>query len=601
MNQQKEDSILARLGLGLRQFPRTIRDGWRHDIVAFRNWIRRLRDRRLDYVVIPVSGSLPERSGPPRSFLQRQLPLPPAPLAMETLNRRAQAIADAQNVTGVVFVLQEFAAPGLARLQSLRRTIERLRVADKKTVVYTPHLDLAHFYVACAAERIVAPPGTQFEVLGLHMEALFLREALEQIGIEPEVLQISPYKTAFNLFEKSEITEEQHQQLSWLLDDNYELISAEMAQGRASTPAAIQSLIDRAPFSVETALDEGLIDDVAYEDELPSLLAPARPETTEHNEPEEERPQAKLLSWQRARNVLLEKARRPTEKYIGVVSLEGAITMGPSRQPPIDIPIPFIGGAMAGEETISQLLRRAEKSEKMAALILHVDSGGGSALASDLIWRQVKRLAQKKPVLAYMGNVAASGGYYVLAGAQHVMSQPATLTGSIGVIIGRFNAQDLYRRLGIGRASLQRGRHAGLYREVRPLTEEERNLLWRSLVDTYDRFKEIVVEGRNLSADEVEPVAGGRVWTGRQALQHRLVDSHGDFVDAVRKAAMLAELPIDDDHDIQTRNFYPKTRPYLTPEPYEAGQMLVDLLSAERLQALGNGPLAMLPFELRIR
>ncbi|MFW6182317.1 MAG: signal peptide peptidase SppA [Chloroflexota bacterium] len=601
MSRQNEDSTLARLRRSLRQLPRMMRDGWRHDLAAFRNWIRRLRERRLDYVVIPISGSLPERAGPPRSFLQRQLPLPPEPLTMEALNRRTQAIADAHNVTGVVFVLQELTAPGLARLQNLRRTIERLREAGKTTVVYTPHLDLAHYYVACAAERIVAPPGSQFEVLGLHMEALFLREALEQIGIEPEVLQISPYKTAFNLFEKSEITEEQHRQLSWLLDDNYELITAEMAQGRDSTPEAIQSLIDRAPFAVETALAEGLVDDMAYEDELALLLAPAGEELQENEEPDQDRPKAKLLPWQQARSVLLEKARRPTEKYVGVVSLEGAITMGPSRQPPIDIPIPFIGGAMAGEETITQLLRRAEKSDQLAALILHIDSGGGSALASDLIWRQVERLGQKKPVLAYMGNVAASGGYYVLAGARHVMSQPATLTGSIGVIIGRFNAQDLYRRLGIGRASLQRGRHAGIYREVRPLTPEERDLLWRSLVDTYDRFKAVVARGRDLSTEEVEPIAGGRVWTGRQALKHRLVDSHGDFVDAIRQAALLADLPVDDDHEIQTRNIYPKTQTYLTPEPYEAGRMLVDLLSAERLQGLGHGPLTMLPFELRIR
>jgi protease-4 len=604
MNQQNGDSFFSRAQKAIANFPRTIGEGWREDLVALRNWFRRRRKARLDYVVLPISGSLPERPGPPRSFLQRQLPLPPEPLSLQTLNERTQAIADAGNVRGVVLLLQELAFPGLSTVQNLRKTIQRLREAGKEVVVFTPYLDLSHYYAACAADRIIAPPGTQFEVLGLRVEAIFLRDALEQIGIEPEILQVSPYKTAFDMFDKSEMTEAQREQFNWLLDDNYDLITAEMAAGRGLSQEEMQALIDRAPFSSGEMLRSGLVDHIAYEDELPYLLA--RPEQTEpgtdgkQNGEEGQRPKARLKSWTQARSLLLEKARHPTAKHIGVVTLEGAITMGPSRQPPIDIPLPFIGGATAGEETISRLLRKAEKDESMAALIFHVDSGGGSALASDLIWRQVQRIAREKPVLVYMGNVAASGGYYVSAAARHIMCQPGTLTGSIGVIMGRINSKELLERLHVERTSLQRGEHAGLYRDVRPMTPEERELLWQHLIDTYEQFKAVVREGREMDEEQLEPLAGGRVWTGRQAQAHLLVDSHGDFVDAIRLAAELAELRVDDSHYPAVTDYHSRSQSHVLPEPFPAGRVIEELLTRDWVQDFSGKALALMPFDIRL-
>ena len=612
-------------------------DAWREATAGFRNGLRRLRRARVDYVVIPISGPLPERSGPPRSFIQRQLPLPPEPLSIQTLNARLQAVADAENVKGAVFILRDFSAPGLATLQNLRRSIERLREAGKEAIVFTPHLDLAHYYVACAAGRIIAPPSAHFEVLGLRVEALFLREALEQAGVHPDVIQISPYKTAGNIFEKAEITPEQEEQLTWLLEDNYDMITAGIAAGRGISQEEVKALIDRAPLFPEDTLAAGLVDALAYEDELASFLAPPAEEasaetgeedetgqetapttgdeatdptphnptleTTENPEnrrPNQNEPKAKLLPWSEARGLLLEKARRPFARYIGVVSLEGAIVTGPSRQPPIDLPIPFIGGAVAGHETINTILRRAERQNRMAALILHVDSGGGSALASDLIWRQIERIAHKKPVVLFMGNVAASGGYYVGAAARHIVSQPGTITGSIGVLMGRFSIDDLYRKLHVNVATLQRGEHAGLYSGTAPLTAEEREILWQSIVETYGRFKQVVAEGREIAPDELDAVAEGRVWTGRQAQARNLVDSHGDFVDAVRTAIELAELPVEDVQRVPVANFHDRSHDYLTPLPFGdslPGQVKEFL---DATMAGWNGrPLAMLPYRIR--
>lgn len=611
---EKENGWPRRLRQRIAELPKLIGEGWRADMVAFRNWWRRRRRAEIDYVVLSISGSLPERSGPRRNFFQRQLPLPPQPLSLQELNNRVQAIMDADNVQGAVILLGQLTVPGLSTLQNLRRSLQRLGEAGKRTVVFTPHLDLAHYYVACAAERVVVPPAAQFEVLGLHAEAVFLKEALDNVGLEAEVLQISPYKTAGNIVDKADITPEQREQMEWLLDDNYDVITAGIAQGRGKTQEEIQALIDRAPMFAEEILAEGLADDVAYEDELAGLLCvpeeegAAVSETTEdeskqdtaNDEPwQTNQTRAELRTWSEARSLLLEKARTRSRKSIGVVSLEGTIIMGSSRQPPVDIPIPFVGGAMAGEETINAILRQAERNDRLAALILHVDSGGGSALASDLIDRQIKRIARKKPVLAYMGNVAASGGYYVCASATKIMAQPGTTTGSIGVITGRINAGRLYEKLGIGRASVKRGEHAGLFREPRPLTDEERELLWDGVTHTYEQFKQVVAEGRELALDDVEPIAGGRVWTGRQAHSHQLVDMHGDFVDAVYAAAEMAGLPADGEHEVRVVNLHAPDHERLLPEPYEKEKELLRLVLGERIIALGGKPLALLPYEIR--
>ena len=619
-DKNENDGFFKELRADLQELRLLVGDALRQGAVALRNRLRRMRGARIDYVVLPISGTLPERSGPPRNFIQRQLPLPPEPLSMQELNDRLRRIAEAENVRGAVFLLQEMTAPGLATLQNLRRSIERLHENGKEAIVYTPYLDLAHYYVATAADAIVVPPSANFEVLGLYVELVFLRDALEQIGIRADVLQISPYKTAGNIFDKAEMTPEQREQLEWLLEDNFDMITAGIAAGRSLTQAAVQALVDQAPFPATRAQDAGLVDAIAYEDELPRLLgrrlalaaddeaeeqAPEGGGEAEGEEVDGDAPHARLLGWNRARRVLFERARRPTESFVGVVRLEGTIITGSSRRPPVELPIPFIGGVMAGHETINRLLRRAERNRRMAALIFYVDSPGGSALASDLIWRQIHRIAQKKPVLVYMGNVAASGGYYVAAGADHIMAQRGTLTGSIGVLAALLSTHELYEKLHLNRAALKRGRHADLFSGSDPLDDEERELLWSQLVHTYRQFLARVGGGRDLAPEVVEQVAGGRVWTGRQAAARRLVDSHGDFVDAIEQAARMAGIVPDDAHQIPVINFDPRGRGYLSPRPFETAtpelQALVDSLTLEAWRAWNGRPLLLLPYAIRWR
>ncbi|MBP8947665.1 MAG: signal peptide peptidase SppA [Candidatus Promineofilum sp.] len=572
----------------------------------WRNMMRRLRQAQVDYAVLPIGGPLPERAGPRRGFIERRLPLPPDPFSMQQLNTRLRMVAEADNARGVVFVFRGFSA-GLATLQNFRAAVARLRAAGKDAIVYTPYLDLAHYYAATAAARIIAPPGAQFDVLGLYTEVTFLKDALARVGVQADVVQISPYKTAFDRFSQSDITPEYRAQLDWLLDDQYDLLTADMAAGRGLTQAALRELIDRAPLSATEACAAGLIDQVAYDDQLAETIDRWTKDTTTATGDDAvdttRRPSVRLKSWPKARELLLEKPRRHTRRFVGVLSLEGLISMGPSRRPPLDLPIPFVGGATAGEQTFVAILRRLEKMDDLAALVLHVDSGGGSALASELIGRQIELFAAHKPVVVYMGNVAASGGYYVAAPASHIMSQAGTTTGSIGVITAKVSTAGLYDQLAIQRVTLARGEHAGLYRDSDPMTAEQRTIFQRTIQETYGDFVAVVARGRKLAPEAVDAVGGGRVWTGRQARERGLVDSHGDFLEAIKKAAELAALPADDIHAVSVYDFYPRSAPY-TVYPNGSARLAEEvarLLSGEQLRALAGQPLLLLPYEARLR
>lgn len=613
--------FLSELGRELKQVWQATKDSFTHAGVSLRNGWRQVSGARVDYVVLRVGGPMPERAEPPRSFVERQLPLPPPPYSIEALNYHLRRVAEADNVKGAVIVLHGFST-GLASLQNIRQSILRLRERGKTAVVYTPYLDAAHYFVASAADQIIIPPSTQFSVLGLRSEVIFLKDALAQVGLHFDAVQISPYKSSPNMFTRADITPEQQAQLTWLLDEMYDMLTAAMADGRRQSPAEFQQLVDRAPLSAPAARASGLVDAIAYEDELACLLAesavtePAN-EAAEKEEAEEEataastatsagaspppqRPKAKLLELSKAYNLLFEKPRRHTPKFIGVVTLSGVITMGSSQRPPIDIPVPFVAEETAGEVTLLALLRQAEKMDNMAALVFHVDSPGGDALASDLIGREIQRIAQKKPVVVYMGNTAASGGYYVSAQASHIMSQPLTITGSIGVFMLRLSTSNLYQKLRVNRAHVQRGEHAGLYNSPDPMTDTERQIFWDGISDMYRQFKEVVAQGRDLPLDELDPICEGRVWSGRQALNYKLVDSHGDFVTAVQKAAELANLPTDDSVEIPVVNLYPKTNRHIVPKPYEAAEEIGRALSGEWARQWSGRPLYLMPLDIRL-
>ncbi len=557
----------------------------RNGLRAIRNLLRSLRRKGLDYVVLPLEGSYPERTPrrDPMPFPLSLLPIFPTEPSLEAMADAVELLGGDERVQGVLLKIDRLQA-GPPTLDSLRRLVNHLRERGKQTIAWLPSADTWDYYLASACDRIIIPPSGSLRALGMRSEAIFLQDTLALTGIEADLESIAEYKVTPDMFRRSEMTEPHREMLNAILDSYFEELTSAIAEGRDLDPAWVRELIDAMPLTPDEALEADLIDAVLYEDELPNHLSSA---PNSLREP---------ILWDDAASRLHRPLRWTTRQRIGVVSLEGMIVPGKSRRMPTPLPLPV--ESQAGAETIVRALRQAEANPRIVAVIFHVDSPGGSSLASDLIWREVQRLRERKPVVALMGEQAASGGYYVAAPANHIVARPTTMTGSIGIWGGKFVLGELYEKLEIGRQAVQRGAMAGLYSELEPFSEKERQRVRRELGEHYARFKRIVAEGRGMTEEEVEEVARGRVWTGEQACEIGLVDELGDFKTALAAAKELAELEPEKDYAVVQVT---PPREALLPQPFptedEAWSALLDVLQELTRERVW----AMAPWAVRVR
>ncbi len=529
------------------KFVAAVREAIERAQIGLANALRRRRPMAR-FVVLSLSGEI--RELPP---YRPHIPfahffLPPPPTTVSNLRRLFDQIAFDPRIEGVV--LRIGCTASAAVYQNLRQLVLDLRAKGKRVIAYATGFGPFQYYLASACDQIVMPPSAEWSVLGLRREYVFLKDALAQVGLSVDVFNVSPFKSAGDQFTRVDFSEESRAQAEWLLEDTWRELLRGIAEGRRLSEARVEMLINSAPLSARAAVESGLLDAALYEDELEGLLSPgAGAESPDDPARARSRGTTRPVIglYNEVRKSILIPYRRYADKVVGVIGVEGLIVEGSSQSLPLPlpIPIPFVGERLAGSDTIAQALRHAEQDDSIAAVILHVDSGGGSALASDLIAREVKRVRIKKPVVAYMSGAAASGGYYVSAPANAIIAQSLTITGSIGVIVLRPNAAGLDERLNLHRTVLQRGGRTGLLSASTPLSDDERSAILGSLGRAYDDFKQVVVAGRAIDPGEIEPLAGGRVWTGRQALERKLVDELGDFSRAVEKARELAGLPSD--------------------------------------------------------
>lgn len=510
---------------------------WQWLLCGLVNLWRRLRRKQIpDYVIFVLDQELQERE-PETPWWYDYIPGRKAPLTIEFLTAALEHIASDPTVKGVIF-LGKGPAFSLAQAQSLAMLFQRFRQWDemhraataqpKRILFHLEQVSTPLYVAACAADQIYFTPLTTWEVIGLRSAPTFYKQTLEKLGITVDVIRVSPWKNAADQFSQSAMSPEYEAQLSWLLDSLYGDIVDAISQGRHITPEVVRTAIDGAPWSASEAQSVGLIDGIAYEDELPTLLGSTI-------EP------AKFRLYEKTRRLLLRRPRLYRSEQIGVISLCGSIVPGESQARPV--PLPILGKESLGSTTAQQQIRAARQDEQLAAVVVHVDSPGGSALASDLIWRELSLLNQEKPVVIYMGDVAASGGYYIAAPGRKIVAQSATLTGSIGVITAKAVTADAYAKLAINRQSVQRGANADLYDDQHPWVGEQRAKVESGVLQVYQTFKERVATGRNLAYETLDGIANGRVWTGRQALANGLVDELGDFQRAVELACELANLP----------------------------------------------------------
>lgn len=491
----------------------------RNSATVLLNTLARVRPgERPGWLLLELSGSFPVRRHKRRLMSTDTLLGKERQQSQEELAALVTALIAAEWLKGVVVRFCELELDW-ASAYAVRRQLQRLKTAGKGVVATATNLGNADYYVASVADEIVMPESGELGVTGTAFSTTYRADFLKRFGVKVEKVAIREYKSAMDDMVRSEMSEGQREQLDAILDSLQRTFAAQIAADRGREPGDVLRWVDDGITSATGAADAGMIDRVAYEDEIlgkehKSLAAGAR--------------------------FLIRPLRPASPKRIAFVSLEGAIVPGKSRQFPL--PIPLLGGRMAGSETLVRALRTAGKDPRTAAVVFHVDSGGGSALASDLIWREVQLLAKRMPVVAVMGAVAGSGGYYVLTHATRVIAAPTTITGSIGVLTAKLVLSEFNRMYGFNPETLKRGRFADLHGSSRGWDSDEHAHVERYINEVYDRFVNRVAEGRGLSPERVNEIGRGRIWSGEDALGIGLVDELGDAARAIELAAELAGL-----------------------------------------------------------
>jgi protease-4 len=448
------------------------------------------------------------------------------PLSMATLYRALDRARNDDSIRGVSLYVQS-ARFGLAKAQLLRRRLAAVSAAGKFVECY---LETAGegtngtlaYYLVSACDRIALSPAGHVNLLGIYADSLFMRGTLDKLRIEPQFSTAGEYKNAGETFTRFGHSPEAREELERLLDDLYEQIVTAVAEGRDLDPATVRDLIDQAPIDAEEALASGLVDSLSFPDEFDSRL-----EELVDGEPVRVGPRDYAGRGPR-------RGRR-----LAVVFAQGTIVRGGGG---VD---PWSQQIYLGADEVQRVMRRLADDSDIAAVVLRVDSPGGSALASDLMLREIERLQEIKPVVVSMSDLAASGGYYIAAKAESIVAEPATLTGSIGVVAGKLVTRRFEEELlGLSHDPIRRGANAGMFTSTEPFTPTQEEQFQALIERTYERFIGHVAAGREMALDKVEEVAGGRIWTGARAAELGLVDELGGLDRALELARAAAGLEV---------------------------------------------------------
>ncbi len=546
--------------------------------IAFLAW--RAQSRRVrsgTTLEIDLDGGVVEK--PPTSPLGRVLQR--RAVVLRDVTDALDRAGDDDRVTAVVVRLGN-GGLGLAQAQEIRQAVARFRASGKRAIAYAETFGetgraTIDYYLAAAFGEIHLQPLGMLSVEGMVSRTPFLRSLLDRLGVVPDFDHRREFKTAMYLLTEEGYTHAHREAARAILEDQMGQIVAGIAEDRGLQADRVRGLIDEAPLLDEEAIAAGLVDRLSYRDQAYESAGGADGRFMYHDR-------------------YLKRAGPPHRKgeRIGLVYGTGTITRGGSGLDPMSL------GATLGADDVAAALREAADDDKVKAIVFRVDSPGGSAVASEVVRREVVRVVEAgKPVVVSMGDVAASGGYWISSPATRIVAQPGTITGSIGVVAGKLAAGEAWSRVGIDWGELHEGRNATFSVALRPYSDTERARLEATLDSIYDQFKQRVADGRSMSRAEVEELAKGRVWTGAQAAGRGLVDELGGVHRAVELARELAELPADAPVKLKV---FPAKRAIPLPERKEGSDpvsvVAETLLSLARsVRHVGNGP----SVELRMR
>ncbi len=464
-------------------------------------------------------------------------------------------VAREDRLAGVYVELRGITS-GAAQIHELRQALLQVRASGKHVVAYLDSTTIRDLYVASAADWVVASPSLQLLETGIGVEGYYLAELLANLGIEAEFVRTGPYKSAPERYLRSEPSQEARQQLDAYLEDIYAELHAALAE--RCEEEKLDALLAHPPMTAAGLKECGLVQEVGYDHDVKELYRKkfGRPLVLANREPSDDEREP---LWR-------------SDRQVAVLHIQGEITLGRSTTSPLT------GSVSVGSDTIVAIAEALRTNPDVAGVIVRIESPGGSAQASDEIAAALKRLSDKKPTVVSMASVAASGGYYVASIGAPIEVTPLTLTGSIGVYAGTFAIEGLTRDLGIGRAFFERGGRSD-YFDLRRWDDADRAAVERSVDLSYDRFTSLVSGSRGLSPSEVLELAGGRIWSGSDAVERDLADGTGGFMAAWNRVLDEADLTPERARVVH----YPRVEPLFFASPLAAGIAL-------RVSGAGQGP-----------
>lgn len=425
---------------------------------------------------------------------------------------------------------------GFSKVEDIGTMLEDFKQSGKKVYAYIESGGLLEYYLASFSDKIYVFKGWDLFLKGLASEAIFLRNTLSKLGIKADMIHIGDYKTAANMFTEESMTPAHRESLQKLLDDIYLSILSGIAERRDIKIDKLRDLLENSPLTNQDYLKAGLIDKTLFEDEILKDL----------------NSKYQTINFNIYSQTSSPKPFRGSKK-IAIIFASGEIHLGKSSSGNNS----YFSGKILGSDTLVKHLKWARKSRSIKAVVLRIDSPGGSALASEVIRRQIEILVKKKPLVISMSDLAASGGYWISTSGSRILSLPQTITGSIGVVGGKFVLKDLYNTIGMNKEILKTTKYADIFSDYKSFTPEERKKITDVMQKIYNSFKAIVAKTRNMKIDQVEKIARGRVWSGMTAKKLNLVDQFGGLLDAIDTARELAKIP---DSEKIGLKIYPKQK-----------------------------------------
>src|SRR5438876_254073 len=543
-----------------------------------------IRDNSV--LVLKISGPLPDYvpEDPIRKLFGGQ------PQDLKTLLAQFRKAKVDKRISAVLLDI-DMPEEGWAKAEEIRAAIADFRTSGKPVYAFMELGLNKDYYIASACDKIFLPPPGDLFTNGLAADVMFFRGSLDKLGIYPDLYQIGKYKSAGDMFTRKEMSKEHREFMNSLIQDLFDRYVDGIANGRKKSADDVKKLIDNAPYNAAQAKDAGLIDGALYRDEVEKELK-------------------KRLGYQDSDELHIAKAgdyRQISQESLGlnkgdkiaVVYAAGDIVSGKSE-------FGGSGETTIGSDSLVKTLEEARDDRGVKAIVLRIDSPGGSGLASDIIWRAIESVKEKKPVVVSMSDVAASGGYYISCGASKIIAEPSTITGSIGVLAGKPVVKGLYDWLGITNEYVMRGKNAGMFRETEKFSDTERQKFQEFLNATYDDFITKVAKGRGKEKNDIDSIGQGRVWTGQQGKDRGLVDEYGGLDRAIEIAKQLAKIPADKGIQRVIRPQPPSFFEQLMQQESILSALPQDVRHALRYaqlldRARSGDVLYLLPFDLRIR